>query len=79
MEKQIMVIKSGRGGARQGSGRKPLPDEQKKQTYSTKLRPDQIEWLRSQKKAASILERLIDNKIQEEKNEMGQNIIRRCL
>lgn len=60
-----------KGGSRQGSGRKPLPDEQKKQTYSTKLRPDQIEWLKSKKKAAAILEKLIDNQIKKEIKKMN--------
>lgn len=59
MEKRL---KSGRGGKRDGSGRKPEPD--KKLSYNTKLRPDQIEWLRSQYKAAAILEKLIDNEMQ---------------
>ena len=52
-----------KGGIRKGSGRKPLSDDQKKQSYATKLRPDQIEWLRSQKKAAALLEKLIDKEI----------------
>lgn len=57
-------MKSGRGGSRTGSGRKPVPETDKKQNYTTKLRPDQISWLRSQKKAAAILEKLIDNEMQ---------------
>lgn len=47
------------GGNRPGSGRKPKPD--KKITYSTKLRPDQVSWLRAQKNAAKALEYLIDS------------------
>jgi len=58
-----------RGGVRTGSGRHPVPDSEKKTTYTTKLRPDQIEWLRSQYKAAAILERLIDNEMQRLKGE----------
>ena len=46
------------GGRRPGSGRKIKTD--KKKAYTTKLRPDQIEWLRSQKNAARTLEDLID-------------------
>ena len=45
-----------RGGRREGSGRPQIPDDEKKQLYATKLRPDQIKWLRSQKKAAAIVE-----------------------
>lgn len=55
-----------RGGRREGSGRPQISDDEKKQLYSTKLRPDQIKWLRSQKKAAAILERLIDEEMQKE-------------
>lgn len=49
------------GGHRQGSGRKPKPD--KKINYNTKLRPDQVEWLRAKNNAAKVLEYLIDNAI----------------
>lgn len=48
------------GGKRYGSGRKPLP-ETKKISYATRLRPDQVKWLRSQQNAAQILEVLIDD------------------
>lgn len=58
-----------RGGGREGSGRPQIPDDEKKQIYSTKLRPDQIKWLRSQKKAAAILERLIDDEMQKEEEQ----------
>lgn len=47
------------GGSRPGSGRKANPN--KKVAYTTKLRPDQVEWLRSLKNAASTLEKLIDS------------------
>jgi len=58
-----------RGGTRKGSGRPAIPKPAQKQSYATKLRPDQIEWLRSQYKAAAILERLIDNEMQRLKGE----------
>jgi len=52
------------GGAREGAGRPAIPQKDKKKTYSTKLRPDHIEWLRSHKQpAAQILERLIQEEI----------------
>lgn len=47
-----------RGGKRKGAGRKPIPN--KKQSYSTKLRPDLIAWLRAQKNAAKIIEGALD-------------------
>jgi len=52
-----------RGGKRKGAGRKPMPD--KKQTYATRLRPDQIAWLRSQKNAAKEIETALDRHIEE--------------
>lgn len=58
-----------RGGKREGAGRPQVPDDQKKQIYATKLRPDQIRWLRSQKKAAAILERLIDQEMQKDQQQ----------
>ena len=67
-----------RGGSRTGSGRKKLPESEKKQRYSTLLRHDQIDWLRSQKKAASLLEKLIDKHI-EENEEMKQSEIERLI
>jgi hypothetical protein len=51
------------GGKRGGAGRPATPPEEKKITYSTKLRPDQIAWLKGKYKAAAILERLIDEEI----------------
>jgi hypothetical protein len=48
------------GGRRAGAGRKSIPANDKKQAYTTKLRPDQIGWLRTQYKAASLIEQLID-------------------
>lgn len=47
-----------RGGKRKGAGRKPSPN--KKVSYATKLRQDQIEFLRSLKNAAKWLEDMID-------------------
>jgi len=52
-------VKYTHGGKRPGSGRKPKTD--KKKMYATKLRPDQIEWLRSQENAARTIEKLIDS------------------
>ena len=60
-------LESGRGGQRKGAGRPAIPEHEKKQDYGTKLRPDQIEWLRSQYKAAAILERLIDEEMKRTK------------
>jgi len=47
------------GGKREGAGRPANP--QKKQAYTIRLRPDQIEWLRSQKRgvAASLFEQAV--------------------
>ena len=59
----ITKLDSGRGGQRKGAGRPAIPEHEKKKDYGTKLRPDQIAWLRSQYKAAAILERLIDEEI----------------
>lgn len=61
-------IESGRGGQRKGAGRPAIPEHEKKKDYGTKLRPDQIEWLRSQYKAAAILERLIDEEMERVKD-----------
>lgn len=47
------------GGKRQGAGRKPKPD--KKIKYATKLRPDQIAWLRQQQNQAETIETALDN------------------
>ena len=48
------------GGKREGAGRPAKKD--KKKSYATKLRPDQIQWLQSQKRgwAAQFFERVID-------------------
>lgn len=51
--------KSTHGGQRSGAGRPKKPD--KKITYATKLRQDQIAWLRARKNAAKVLEDLIDS------------------
>ena len=56
------MLKSGRGGKRTGSGRKPEP-ETKKVSYNTRLRPEHVAWLRSQPNAASVLERLIETEM----------------
>ena len=53
-----------RGGKRKGAGRKPSPD--KKQTYSTRLRPDQILWLRGHDNAAKEIETALDKHIEGE-------------
>ena len=54
-----------RGGKRKGAGRKPSPN--KKKSYSTKLRPDLIEWLRENKPAAKHIESALDGYIQDKK------------
>ncbi|MBU1386939.1 MAG: hypothetical protein KKD32_03710 [Proteobacteria bacterium] len=56
------------GGARPGSGNKPgkplKPESEKKRPYATKLRPDQIAWLKTQDRpAAQVLEAIIDAEI----------------
>jgi len=51
------------GGKREGAGRPEK--ENKKISYATKLRPDQIEWLRTQANAAKILEEMIDKRIED--------------
>lgn len=45
------------GGKRKGAGRKPSPN--KKIQYSTRLRPDQIEWLKK-KNASKTIEDALD-------------------
>lgn len=50
-----------RGGKRFGSGR-PI-DPNKKQPYSTRIRPDLIEWLKGQKNATKEIETALDNHI----------------
>ena len=50
-----------RGGRRKGAGRKPAPD--KKIKYSTRLRPDHIEWLKDNKPAARHIEKALDEYI----------------
>ena len=49
-----------RGGKREGSGRPIVID--KKQAYTIRLRPDQVEWLKKQKRgvAAKIFEDAVD-------------------
>lgn len=47
------------GGKRKGSGRKPKPD--KKIKYATKLRPDQIAWLKKQRNQAKTIENALDD------------------
>lgn len=56
------------GGARKGAGRKPLPEKEKKKPYTTKIKPNQIKWLRSKPRgwAAKFLERVIDKAMEEE-------------
>ena len=51
-----------RGGARKGAGAKPVPDHKKKQSLTIRLRPDQIEFIKEQKRgwAAAIIEEFID-------------------
>lgn len=54
------------GGARKNSGRKlGVFNPNRKVQYATKLRPDQIKWLRLKKNMAKFLERLIDREMKE--------------
>ncbi len=57
-----------KGGNRKGAGRKSRPDSKKR--YTTRLRPDQIEFLRGLKNAAKWLENLIDGGMPNEKTEI---------
>jgi len=50
-----------RGGKRKGAGRKPSLI--KKQRYGTRLRQDQIKWLKDQKNAAKEIEKALDYRI----------------
>lgn len=59
--KRQIRYKMTRSGKRKGAGRKPAPN--KKQKYATMLRPDQVEWLKSQKNAAKEIEDGIDFRI----------------
>jgi len=53
------------GGKRKGAGRPPVPDHLKKKTYSTKIRFDQIEWIKSNPHGwfAKWLEEVIDKEM----------------
>jgi hypothetical protein len=53
-----------RGGKRPGAGR-PIGTtaKNKKISYTTRLRPDQIDWLRQQKNASGVLEKILDRAI----------------
>lgn len=55
------------GGARPGSGRKAgVINPKRKISYSTKLRPDQVAWLKNWHNQAKTLERLIDMGMKED-------------
>jgi len=64
----------GRGGTRKGAGAPQLPDNKKKQSLTIRLRPDQIEFIKTQKRgwASSFIEkniqRVIDMKFDEKVN-----------
>ena len=48
------------GGARKGSGRKPLPDAKKRILVAVRLQPDTVAWLRAQPESQSaLIERLL--------------------
>ena len=53
-----------RGGKRKGAGRKPSPN--KKQSYTTRFYPEQIEFLKGLKNAAKWLNEAIDEKRERE-------------
>ena len=57
-------MKSGRGGARPGSGMKPgtviKSDKEKKHQYGTRLHSKYIKWLRKQPNAARAIEKALD-------------------
>jgi hypothetical protein len=57
------------GGAREGAGRPAIPQKEKKRAYATKLRPDQIKWIQSQKRgwAAKFFEQVIDEAMEAKK------------
>jgi len=44
-------------------GRRVIDPKKKKISYGTRLRPDQINFLQSQKNAAGLLEKLIDDEM----------------
>ena len=56
------------GGKRKGAGRPPVPDNLKKKTYSTKIRFDQIEWIKDHPHGwfAKWLETNIDKEIEKQ-------------
>lgn len=58
-----------RGGARKGAGRKPKPD--RKLSYATVLRPDQVTWLKKQRNAAKEIESALDKHIKEKGDSNG--------
>ena len=48
------------GGARKNSGRKPLPEREKRVLVAVRLPPDVVAWLRSQPESQSaLIERLV--------------------
>lgn len=57
-----------RGGKRKGAGRKPVAN--KKKRYSTRLRPDQIKWLKN-KNASKTIENALDRIMADEYHKMG--------
>jgi hypothetical protein len=52
------------GGKREGSGRTPLPPEEKKQAITFKFSPRVIEWLRSKQNYGPWVERLITKEME---------------
>ena len=50
------------GGKRDGAGRKPVPIKKQKKSITVTMRPDQIEWVRSQRRGwlAAAIEKMID-------------------
>lgn len=48
-------------------GRNPLPDKERKQPYTTRIRPDHKAWLKKQKNAAVEIEKALDEHIKNKK------------
>lgn len=58
-----------RGGKREGSGRKNVNPEWKKQPFCTKLKPDLIEWLKEKDNTAAFLDQILRREMHKEDDE----------
>ena len=55
-----------RGGYRKNAKRPSIPESERKKAYGTRLKPEYIVWLKSQRNASKTLEKLIQGAIYSE-------------